>query len=71
VFEKIFGVLIIRSDVSFLSSSQLETQTFIAEIQFDPCPKTKCFDHVHFLLWRNHNTKILTTVGDLDDEMGG
>lgn len=51
VFENIFRVLITRSDVSFLSSSQLETETLVAEIHLDPCPKTEYLGHMHFLLW--------------------
>lgn len=40
MFENIFRVLIIRSDVSLLSSSQLETETLVAEIELDPYPKS-------------------------------
>lgn len=71
MFENIFRVLIIMSDVSFLSSSQLETEMLVAEIQLDPSPKTEYFHYMHFLLCGSYNTNIWTTVGDLYDEMGG
>lgn len=48
MFENTFRVVIIRCDVSSLSSSQLDTGALVAGIHLDPCPKTEDFGCVHF-----------------------